>query len=47
MSASHVNVRIVGKVQPRKLILVSLLVMTGAAGVLLLTASTGRSAWSG
>jgi DHA1 family bicyclomycin/chloramphenicol resistance-like MFS transporter len=39
VSAAHVNVRIVGRVEPRRLILVSLLAMTGAAGVLLVTAS--------
>lgn len=40
VSAAHVNVRIVGRVAPRRLILVSLLVMSGAAAVLLVVASS-------
>jgi DHA1 family bicyclomycin/chloramphenicol resistance-like MFS transporter len=40
VSASHVNVRIVGRVQPRKLILASLVVMTVAAAVLVIVAAT-------
>jgi DHA1 family bicyclomycin/chloramphenicol resistance-like MFS transporter len=40
VSASHVNVRIVGRVPPRGLILVSLSVMTAAAAVLIIVAAT-------
>ncbi|MDX6206189.1 MAG: transporter, family, multidrug resistance protein [Frankiales bacterium] len=40
VSASHVNVRIVGRVRPRPLILTSLLVMTAAAVVLVVVAAT-------
>ena len=40
VSASHVNVRIVGRVSPRKLIRASLLVMTAAAAALIVVAAT-------
>ena len=40
VSASHVNVRIVGRVEPRRLILVSLCAMAVAAAVLIVVAGT-------
>jgi DHA1 family bicyclomycin/chloramphenicol resistance-like MFS transporter len=40
VSASHVNVRIVGRVSPRKLILASLCAMTAGAVVLIVVAAT-------